>query len=264
MKEFSIEIQNFLDKYYPNVDIENMSLTELKKFKDDVTHRRQEYALLENGTKILANAAYGACASPYFTFFNAALAADITGECRELTKTMWRNLEEFFHETIWERKDLQEQFGFELDESKHDWYREQKVSIYADTDSLDKYSLLLIKYKNTLIKMNIEDCFKFVKELNVKTFINENESEFVYTDKIKVLNYKDGKLDFVPIKWIMRHKVTKPKYRLITKSGKEIIVTNDHSCIVFRNGKQMEIKAQDINIKTDKILTVKYNNEKEK
>lgn len=104
--------------------------------------------------------------------------------------------------------------------------------------------------------MSIADCFNFAKELEEKIFTNKNGSEFVYTDKIKVLNYKDGKLEFVPIKWVMRHKVNKPKYRIRTKSGKEIIVTNDHSCIVFRDDKQIEIKAQDINIKTDKILSI--------
>ena len=254
--KFSKEIQDFLDKYYPNLNIEELSLAELKKLKDDIIHRRQEYALLENGTKVLANAAYGACASPFFYFFNASLAADITGECRELTKTMWNKGEEFFHETIWNRKDLWEKFDFELDESKKEWFKGKQVSIYSDTDSIFLNSLLSINYDNKNINMSIADCFNFAKELEEKIFTNKNGSEFVYTDKIKVLNYKDGKLEFVPIKWVMRHKVNKPKYRIRTKSGKEIIVTNDHSCIVFRDDKQIEIKAQDINIKTDKILSI--------
>ena len=37
---------------------------------------------------------------------------------------------------------------------------------------------------------------------------------------------------------------------------KEIVVTNDHSMIVFREGKKIEIKPKDIR-KTDKILIVK-------
>ena len=54
----------------------------------------------------------------------------------------------------------------------------------------------------------------------------------------------------------MRHKVKKSKFRIKSKSGKEVIVTGDHSCIVFRDGKQLTIKAKDINPKTDKILVV--------
>ena len=48
---------------------------------------------------------------------------------------MWNRLEKWFHEDIWERKDLWEKFNFALDESKHDWYRQQAVWIYSDTDS---------------------------------------------------------------------------------------------------------------------------------
>ena len=72
----------------------------------------------------------------------------------------------------------------------------------------------------------------------------------------KILNYENKKgLYYAPVKRIIRHKVTKAKWVLKTKSGKEIIVTNDHSMIVFRDGVQMEVKPCDI-LKTDKILTV--------
>ena len=120
--EFSEDIKKLLVEHYPNKDIYQMSLDELKSFKDEITNLRQEYSLLELAYKTLGNAAYGASANAWFYFYNVALAGDITGECRNLTKTMWHNLEDFFHEKIWERKDLWEKFDFELDESKHDWY----------------------------------------------------------------------------------------------------------------------------------------------
>ena len=59
----------------------------------------------------------------------------------------------------------------------------------------------------------------------------------------------------------MKHKVSKEQFKIKTKSGKEIIVTGDHSCIVFRNGKQLAVKAKDINKDTDKILSIKINEE---
>ena len=134
--QFSEDIVKLLEEHFPGKDIYSMSLQELKAFKEEVTMLRQEYSLLELGCKTLGNAAYGASANQFFYFYNVALAGDITGECRNLTKTMWHNLEEFFHETLWERKDLWEKFDFELDESKHDWYRQQTISIYSDTDSV--------------------------------------------------------------------------------------------------------------------------------
>ena len=70
----------------------------------------------------------------------------------------------------------------------------------------------------------------------------------------KVLNWNDG-LYMAPVKRIIRHKVNKPKWKLKTKSGKEILVTNDHSMIVFRDGNKLEVKPSEI-LKTDKILTI--------
>lgn len=132
---FSEDIIKLLEEHFPEKDIYNMSLEELKTFKEEVTILRQEYWLLEMACKLLGNAAYGAAANCFFYFYNISLAGDITGECRNLTQTMNHNLIEWFHEGIWERKDLWEKFDFELDESKHDWYRQQPVWIYSDTDS---------------------------------------------------------------------------------------------------------------------------------
>ena len=73
----------------------------------------------------------------------------------------------------------------------------------------------------------------------------------------KILNWDEKNfLHYGNANYIMRHKVRKPKWKLRTKSGKEVIVTNDHSMIVFRDGKKLEVKPRDI-LKTDKILVVK-------
>jgi len=117
-------------------DLVTMSTEELKAFRVEVEDLRHEFTLLELGMKLLGNGLYGCCANRFFYFYNMALAGDITGECRNLTKTMWHNLEYFFHETLWGRKDLWQKFNFELDESKHDWYRTQPTSVYSDTDSV--------------------------------------------------------------------------------------------------------------------------------
>ena len=165
---------------------------------------------------------------------------------------MWHNLETFFHETLWERKDIQEQFGFELDETKHDWYREQPISVYSDTDSTSFDTIL----KTSNGECTIEDLFnESLKENGIKDITNNGHEIVKCNDD--VLNWtKEKELNFVPIKWIMRHKVSKPMFKITTKSGKTITVTEDHSCIVFRNGEQIAIKAKDINKETDKILSV--------
>lgn len=134
--KFSEDIQQILQEKFPDKDMYNMSLEELELFKEEVLELRQQYSLLETGAKLCGNAAYGASANKNFYFYNVNLAADITGECRLLTKTMWSNINNFFHETLWERKDLWEKFDFALDFSKKDWYSTQVISCYSDTDSV--------------------------------------------------------------------------------------------------------------------------------
>ena len=91
---------------------------------------------------------------------------------------------------------------------------------------------------------------------NGLTDLTQNNQEIVKCD-YNTLNWTEEKgLEYVPIKYIMRHKVSKPQFKIKTKSGKEIIVTGDHSCIVFRNGEEMVVKAKDINKDTDKILSI--------
>lgn len=252
--EFTQEVQDFLNENYPGVDIDNMSLEDLKNFREQVEEKREEFFGLEIAMKQLGNAAYGACANQWFYFYDTRLAADITGECRHLTKTMIDNLENFFHEEIWKRKDLQEKFGFELDENKHDWYRGRHVWIYSDTDSNSRKSLLLIDKDN---KMTIENLFNMCNNETNSLHISPSSKEVVLGNGHTVKNYKDGKIVDVPIKFVMRHHVTKLMYKIRTKSGKETIVTCDHSCVVFRNGKQLVVKAKDIK-KTDKILSINH------
>ena len=252
MKEFSEDIKKLLAERFPGRNIYEMDLNELKEFKEEVVDLRHEYALLENAYKVCANAGYGSSANEHFYFFLPKLASDITGECRNLTQTMWHNLETFFHETLWERKDIQEQFGFELDETKHDWYREQPISVYSDTDSTSFDTIL----KTSNGECTIENLFnESLKQNGIKDITNNGHEIVKCNDD--VLNWtKEKGLNFVPIKWIMRHKVSKSMFKITTKSGKTITVTEDHSCIVFRNGEQIAIKAKDINKETDKILSV--------
>ena len=94
-----------------------------------------------------------------------------------------------------------------------------------------------------------------IDNMTIKDITNNGHEIVKCNDS--VLNWtKEKGLNFVPIKWIMRHKVSKPMFKITTKSGKTITVTEDHSCIVFRNGEQIAIKAKDINKETDKILSI--------
>ena len=52
----------------------------------------------------------------------------------------------------------------------------------------------------------------------------------------------------------MKHKVVKKMYK-ITVNDKSVVVTQDHSIIVLRDGVLTDVKPQDI-INTDKVIYI--------
>jgi intein/homing endonuclease len=60
----------------------------------------------------------------------------------------------------------------------------------------------------------------------------------------------------VPVAKLIRHKVSKPQYKITTSSGKHVIVTGDHSCIIVDGtGNIHSIKASEIKI-NDKVIEI--------
>jgi len=130
------------------------------------------------------------------------------------------------------------------------------MAIAGDTDSLSNDSKVFID--NQLIA--IEDVFNKCKYENYDMVLKlENGQEIVpvknHTTKAYSMNNKNEAIDS-PIKYIMRHKVSKGKFKITSKTGKEVIVTEDHSCMVLRNNELISIKAKDININTDKLIEI--------
>lgn len=235
------------DKFNKSLDdIRTMDKDSLIKFREEVEDLKHEYSLLELACKLSGNGLYGCCANRFFYFYNNALAGDITGECRHLTKTMWNNLENFFHETIWQRKDLWKQFDFELDESKHDWYRGTTVSCYSDTDSVNENTKLRLKVDDNTFTTTISKLYEMAYNSYGLFTKTEHGHEIVEYPGVSILNHVNTDVEYVPIKYIIRHKVSKSQYKITLYTGESVKVTGDHSCIVFDHGKQLEISAKDI------------------
>ena len=144
---------------------------------------------------------------------------------------------------------------------------EYVYDIEVDTDDSDKHNFfgngILIHNTDSVDAKTIIHTDEGDK--TIEEFYNDNSNNVIMTQNghelvksnSKVLNWtEEGGLHYNNINYIMRHKVTKSKWKLRTKSGKEVIVTNDHSMIVFRDGKQLEVKPYEI-LKTDKVLIKK-------
>ncbi len=122
--------------------------------------------------------------------------------------------------------------------------------IAGDTDSIVASTMI---YGDTFAG-TIEELFKKSAEGRVlKQTLN---GTLMTESDVKCLNWSESKgLHYAPIVYISKHLVKKNMWKLRGKSGKEVIVTEDHSLIVFRDGKKLEVKPKEI-LPTDKILIV--------
>lgn len=129
----------------------------------------------------------------------------------------------------------------------------ESLSVAGDTDSL--IDSCKISFDNTEIA--IKDVFYLLKYENNDVVLNTPNGSEVIPVKNHTTKTYDIARDCVsnrPINYIMRHKVSKSKFKITSESGKEIIVTGDHSCMVIRDGVLISIKAKDINPKTDRLI----------
>lgn len=251
------EVVDLFKEKFPGVDIYSLSLDELKQLYDDVESLREEFSLVELAYKLLSNGAYGASSSPNFYFYNLELAKDITGECRNLTKYFWKNLEEFFHETIWARKDLWKKFGFELDESKHDLCRQMTVSCYSDTDSVVGDTEIHLLIHNVPCKTSFNDFYNYLRDiLKIEPCVDPGGKEiFQIPEYIKIQNWsKEKGLYYVPIKYLMCHPVKKCLYQIEAENGKKVIATEDHSVMIYENNDIKSATSKDLK-ENDKLIT---------
>ena len=226
-------------------DLSQYSEEELKKLYEEYTDNSNVYVAYEQAVKLTLNSIYGAFGNQWFHFFNIDIAEAITKQAKRSILLTEEILNKYFLEFWHKDVKLHETLGITNVKPI-----KKGVSVYIDTDSIKSDSIIDTEKWG---KITIEDLYNKCIGDNV-SLISGHENTSCDT---KVLNWtEDKKLYYAKPKRLIRHKVNKPKWKLKTKSGKEVIVTNDHSMIVFRDGKQLEVKPSEI-LKTDKILTVK-------
>jgi DNA polymerase elongation subunit (family B) len=227
-----------------------MTNTEIQKKQDElkiIKAEAEKYFSYEQSVKLMLNSIYGAFGNPYFYFFNVDIAETITLQGKDAILYTEELINKYFRE-FW-HKDIEthKKMGITVTGKI-----EKPVGIYIDTDSV---------VGDTVI--HTDGGSMTIAELYQRSLDNQlgnaggtlNGHESVNTD-LKTLNWSESNgLYYAPITRVIRHKVSKKKWKLKLKSGKEVIVTNDHSLIVFRDGEKLEVKPSDI-LKTDKVLSV--------
>jgi hypothetical protein len=229
-------------------------IEEIKKLKEEIrtlTSLKNEYKNEEQGIKLTMNSIYGAIGNNYFACFNPDVAEAVTLQGQDLIKYSSMLITRYFHEFWHLDTDLHQKLGISTPKKVI-----RPLVVYGDTDSVFSSSIIIIQ--NNLgeeFKVNIEEFFMDLSKIE-NVFLDHKGNHIIEPKGIRTLNFIDGDLFFSPVKKIIRHKVTKAKWRIVSQSGKEVIVTNDHSITIFRNGQKIHVKPSEINPETDEILTV--------
>lgn len=239
----------FLEHVYSGRKAEKKRMVDLKKLiskrKSDPSHtedelnklseERERADLIQQGYKTVMNSLYGIMASKFCPIFDIDNAEAITKTGQVVIKESMDFINKYFKEKYASASD---------------------VTCYGDTDSF---------FSKTIIRTNaglfmIEDLFNMMYAAHQKDFVITNKgNEIIPFTNIQVAtvdsNMNNNDVKFKSPGFIIRHKVTKKKYR-IKYHEKEVIVTEDHSCMVLRDNKLIKIKPAEINSQTDKLIII--------
>jgi DNA polymerase elongation subunit (family B) len=145
----------------------------LKKKASELKKEVDYYNALQLALKLVLNGSYGAFATSYFILYNNHVAGTITAQGRDLTRTMDKVNEDYWYKQWQNDHELHYLLGIK-DVSPID--KSEKVSIYADTDSLFvsfKPAIDHCTWKNLIFNTNYLNSFskRFIvlslEEMNV-------------------------------------------------------------------------------------------------
>lgn len=245
---------DLLEKTNDKAYLESLTDQELKYLYEEADMLYLLFNNIQMGTKRLCNSVYGGLGTSSLRYYNMAVADDITAEGREACKLTDRMANAYFHnkwhtDTEW-HQELMEKFpsffpnGLSINKIPDN----KDLCVYSDTDSC---------IGSTII--HTEDGTKTIEDIfNSGEYLRTGKDGTEYRmPKNNIMNFTidNGEVLESPFH-VSRHKVTKGKWKVKSKCGKEVTITEDHCIIVFRNNKKINIKPSEV-IKGDKILVRK-------
>lgn len=206
-----------------------------------------KYHNWEQGTKILINSFYGGLANSYMYFFNVDLAECITKQGKSAILYAEKNINKYFNEYWHKDKKTHEAMGITVTGKVVN-----DVTVYIDTDSCDKDTVIYCEDKYRTIEELYNDCEQFGSAGKTAKGHESVNCPF------RILNFDDCKgLYYTNVKRVIRHKVNKPKWVLVPEYyNKKVFITNDHSLVVYRNSKPVVCKPYEVNKETDMVAVV--------
>jgi hypothetical protein len=187
----------------------------------------------EQSIKISINSLYGAVANQYFKFYDLRMAEAITLTGQTIIQ--------------WGDKAFNDYYVNTLKFPKADYVH------YCDTDSVTGDSLVYVDGKQIPISElydSIESNFTYADSFN------KNYVKPVIDIITKSFNTQTKQIEDKKINYIMKHTVKKEMFKITTSDGKSVIITEDHSVIIKRNGRYMCVSPRNINTTIDKVINI--------
>lgn len=258
-------------------DPENCDIDDLEFEVERLKNLGDFYETKQLALKKFINSVYGATASKYFLAHNTAVAESITLQGQDLNHFSENAVNEYFSGIFQNDTELHKKLGIDTElaktvsiakgkttetgllEGPEFWYLNgnQSLTVAGDTDSVSGDTKILTDEGYTTISKLYDDCKLLNKHLEFHLKQSTGEQRVVPGFNKQVLSYIDhndcGTLK--PIKYVMKHKVKKEKFKITTESGKELIVTGDHSIMIIRDNVLISVPAKEI-VKTDRVITI--------
>ena len=262
-----------MSEKFSNIDPYNCTIEEGEAEVKRLEALTGFYETKQLALKKFINSCYGAIASKFFTAHNTAVAESITLQGQNLNHFSENCVNKYFKGIFQNDTELHKKLGIKTEDAQKVRIGGGKVTetkpltgpefsylngdnesmtIAGDTDSVTGETI--IKYDNQLRK-RIKDLFTDLKYENNDMILRlDNGTELVPGGNHTIKTLEDNDIVYKPIKYLMRHKVTKKLYRLTSASGNTVTVTGDHSIMVERNGEIIPITVKELNKETDKLV----------
>lgn len=236
---------------YTEIDLANATREQVQAEIARMTALSNEWKNEEQAVKLVINGMYGALGNKWLAYFNPVVAETVTLQGQDLIKFAERVMNAYFNKFWHLDKELHEKLGLtEVKEVK------RPVNIYSDTDSVAADSQIMDK---NLGKISIEEFWHtYAKMFGYSKDLRDNEIVLLDENIVQAENW-DNDVKWSSVKRIIRHRVTKQKYRIETEGGKSVVITNDHSCVVIRDGHRIKLKPAEINVETDMVVCIYEN-----
>ena len=190
------------------------------------------YDLAQYVKKIQLNSSYGALLNASSVFYDFRLGSSTTLSGRKV----WQNLSASANEAIIGKYEANGEAQF-----------------YGDTDSEKFDEKQWVRRNGKEIYETVEDLFNNCSAYHID---ERTGKEYGYTkDEILTYDSKNDTLKYAPVNYVYRHKCSKPKWEIEDENGNIICVTEDHSCMVERDGKLICVKPSEI-LDTDYLITI--------